>query len=468
MPNYTGNNIEVKQRNPKILYWSDWGASTGFATVGHKLIPGLRNKGFDCAVLGVNYRGVPPSSYYGFPVYPAIDPRYPHGEDQILNVIQNERPDILITLNDFDVFIRNQFVMLREQRCPDLPWVAYFPIDGEPIPHQFRKFFEQPTQLVCYSEFAKRVIHEYVDPSLDIKVIHHGVDSDLFCPLSVSDKSSLKKKLGVGTNFLIGRVDRNQPRKNPGAGFEIFSYFINGYNICECGNLYFPWKIRCPKCNSNIIQDQGDPRPAKFWAHMIPLDAFGDLLILTHLLRCRNHVIFPGDKICANCQLAYPMEEEKCPFCEEDQVERTIRGFDFQTGSGWSREALAKLVGCFDVRLSTTVGEGWGLNDVEALSCGVPVISTDCASSHELLKDNGGILIPAESFTHLANEGGLYRPLIDKKLALETLIKLYDNLDLRIELGQKGQKFAKTMTWQNCVDGFEKIVKEILFGKENL
>lgn len=459
-------NIEVQQRKPKILYWSDWGASTGFATVGHEIIPRLQNMGFDCVILGINYKGIPPSNYFGLPVYPCLDPRYPHGENQIMPIIQNERPDILITLNDFDVFIKNQFAHdAYIKYCKGLPWLAYFPIDGEPLAAEMQKFLKIPTQLVCYSEYAKNVIHDYVDPSLDIEIIHHGVDTEMFKPLPPSERSEIKKSLGLGTNFVIGRVDRNQPRKNPGAGFEIFSYLVNGANICECGQIFSSRMIKCPLCGSRMIMDQIEGRPAKFWAHMMPQDVFGDLSMLTYLLNCREHVIFPGDKICSNCQLIYPVEQSVCSFCGEQEVSRFVKGFN-ALGEGWPRQMLAKLVGCFDVRLSTTYGEGWGLNDVEALACGVPVISTDCAASTELLKDHGGIMIEAENFVFMPNESGLLRPHISRKKALFELIKLYEDQELRQRLGRKGREFAETMDWNKSAEQFKDVINKILFEKE--
>jgi len=53
---------------------------------------------------------------------------------------------------------------------------------------------------------------------------------------------------------------------------------------------------------------------------------------------------------------------------------------------GVGEEAMARTYNAFDLFLSATNGEGFGLPVIEAQACGVPVVATDCLSFPELVK----------------------------------------------------------------------------------
>jgi len=63
------------------------------------------------------------------------------------------------------------------------------------------------------------------------------------------------------------------------------------------------------------------------------------------------------------------------------------------TFRGLSTEELVVLINAADVYVSTTGGEGFGLNLAESLACEVPVVVTDWAAEGEVVGD-GGIKIP--------------------------------------------------------------------------
>jgi L-malate glycosyltransferase len=61
-----------------------------------------------------------------------------------------------------------------------------------------------------------------------------------------------------------------------------------------------------------------------------------------------------------------------------------------------TREAMPELYNSVDMLLFPTVREGLSLAALEAMACGLPVITTDCASMPELVDDgSGGYLCPA-------------------------------------------------------------------------
>jgi glycosyltransferase involved in cell wall biosynthesis len=76
---------------------------------------------------------------------------------------------------------------------------------------------------------------------------------------------------------------------------------------------------------------------------------------------------------------------------------------------------LCEWYGAIDVLLASTYGEGFGLPIVEAMACGVPVITTRCSSMEELNPD--GIQIGGEPFWNGVHRGWWLRPSIREMVA---------------------------------------------------
>lgn len=96
-----------------------------------------------------------------------------------------------------------------------------------------------------------------------------------------------------------------------------------------------------------------------------------------------------------------------------------------------------------DILLFPTVREGFGLAAAEAMSCGLPVVATDCSSMPELIDHGkGGFLCPvgdvdafAERISHLADspqqrkEMGEYnRAKVERVFTLERMVREYEEL----------------------------------------
>jgi L-malate glycosyltransferase len=105
--------------------------------------------------------------------------------------------------------------------------------------------------------------------------------------------------------------------------------------------------------------------------------------------------------------------------------------------------AMTSLYNEVDILLFPTVREGFGLAVAEAMSCGLPVVATDCSSLPELVDDKkGGYLCPidnidlfAEKIDTLAQSvqlrkdmGDYNREKIEKCFTLSRMAKEYKNL----------------------------------------
>lgn len=92
-----------------------------------------------------------------------------------------------------------------------------------------------------------------------------------------------------------------------------------------------------------------------------------------------------------------------------------------------------------------SVYEGFGMPPLEAMACGVPVLSSGEASLPEVTGDCA-VICDAYSSENIAD--GLYR--------------LYSDAELRSELSRKGLERAKTFTWERSAGLLYNVYKELL------
>jgi len=122
----------------KMVAVSDW-ADTGFGRVMKELLPRLARTGrFEIHVVGWCYTGMDPRVYddakaVGITLYPSIMGDW--GERMVKKVIGQVKPHVIFSLGDpwmvdwiGDLPIKGK-----------VPWVAYVPIDRDPVSASWRK-----------------------------------------------------------------------------------------------------------------------------------------------------------------------------------------------------------------------------------------------------------------------------------------------------------------------------------------
>ncbi|MCX6030228.1 MAG: glycosyltransferase family 1 protein [Chloroflexi bacterium] len=110
-------------------------------------------------------------------------------------------------------------------------------------------------------------------------------------------------------------------------------------------------------------------------------------------------------------------------------------------------EDLPGLLNLADVFVFPSRYEGFGLPPLEAMACGVPVISSDAASLPEVVGD-AGLLFPSGDSTALA--AALRRTLTD--------------CDLRVRLQAQGQARARQFTWEATAQRTLHVYEQCLLG----
>lgn len=190
----------------RILWMSDSPtAFTGYGRVTREIVGRLARRGHDVAAVGWGYTGWPyDRAAIPYTIYPS-DARL-FGRDAAPRAIEEFRPDVFVILGDFWMYewIRE----LRVQHPYKL--ILYFPVDGIPFPNVYAPLLRKADAAVAYSRFGQREALAAC-PDVDVTMIYHGVDTDIFRPLG--PKREYQESQQLGGRFVVGCVARNQPRK---------------------------------------------------------------------------------------------------------------------------------------------------------------------------------------------------------------------------------------------------------------
>lgn len=94
------------------------------------------------------------------------------------------------------------------------------------------------------------------------------------------------------------------------------------------------------------------------------------------------------------------------------------------TNQGVNEQQLAQILNCFDLYVQYSVCEGFGMPQIEAAGCGVPVMAVDYSAMASILKDVDGIPINVERYFWDAGTS-CRRALPDNKDFVEKVHKFF-------------------------------------------
>lgn len=415
------------EQHPRVLFVGDSPTvSTGFSLCTRQVCAHLHSLGWDVHVLGLSYFGDP--HLYPYPIYPCTNPldnsRDVYGCERLPKLINAIRPDIVVLLNDpwnveaylfnIDRYERINGVKLRNT----FKLVAWLAVDGKNThAHDFNHSSTKPDKstkygqldyLAVWTEFAadELILGGWDGPAPT--VIPLAVDGDVFKPVDKAQARTrtLPEKIRALNPFIIGVVGRNQYRKR-----------------LDLAIAYFAEWIKC-----NQIDD------AYLYLHCAPTGDKGvDIRSLV-----KYHGV-PGRVILT----------ETC------------------LGVGIDERDMAVVYSSFDLLMTMTQGEGFGLTTLEAMSCGCATMGPDWSG----LGSDGGwtknamIQVPCTSTALTAPIGGnMYTigGIADKELAIATLDVMYRDRHLLEGFARAGKELADTLTWDRTVTMFEEMLRGVL------
>lgn len=214
--------------------------------------------------------------------------------------------------------------VLKPEPLRDVLAAAWLPVDHNPLPPMVKSaLLDSGVQPIAYSRYGEESLRVN---GFDPAYVPHGIDCSIYKP---RDKQEARARLGLDPDrFLVGMVAAN---KNAG-------YVRKGWDIAFES---FAWLAR-----------QHDDDVAMY-VHSKAKSPHGlDLTV------CASNYGVPGDTLTF--------------------LPAAIHEF------GISDERMSWVYSAFDVLLSPSLGEGFGLPVLEAQACGTPVIVTDFSAQTEL------------------------------------------------------------------------------------
>ena len=388
---------------PKLLWIGDIIATTGFARVTENVIKHLKEE-YEVVVLGCNYHGDPHPLQKEYLIYPATNrfQQASFGEDRIREVVENEMPDIVFTINDIWI-INEQYRRIQDlHQAKKFKFVGYAPMDSYNWVGAIGETANNWDAIVSYTEFGA---YEFIKGGIrkPISVIPHGLTTGQFYPMN---KQEARKALNLNPNdFIVFNGNRNQFRKRIDITISAFARFAVG-------------------------------KPdTKLYLHMGLKDQGWDVMqVFTREMRKQG--LDPNGRIIMTVPTFNPPSVDV--------------------------ETLNKIYNACDVGVNTCKGEGWGLVNFEQASCKVAQVVPDHTSCKEIFDGYGELIrcdhvdvdvnfareMPCPSDEHLADLlDGLYK---DREYLQSVAEKCYERVT------------DPCFEWTTIAAEFHKVFQEVM------
>ena len=332
------------------------------------------------------------------------DKRFYYGEGLFDGVVENHRPDIVLTIGD-----TWNYAFVAKSRVRYLfYWLGYVAIDGVAhnscVPLSWNPILKDMDKMIAYTEYGQKALEMSIpDERGKIPIIPHGVDHNVFHPLGKDKVTELRNRHGIREDYLIYLiVARNQFRKNIPELFKAWALFRN--------------KTRYQK--------------TLLWPHMLFNDSAGwNLTEIIDICGIRGSIVYLEDYATASSNL--------------DVI---------------SEEKLNALYNIADVFVLMS-GEGFGLPLLEAMACGKPVIALNHSATGELAKGHGELVRVSG---YITGAKSTERPIPDAEDLVRKLEIMYDQPELREKYSKESLEYAKQFDWNKIGDMWDYEIKKAL------
>jgi glycosyltransferase involved in cell wall biosynthesis len=386
----------------KILWYGDILSNTGFARVSHSILEHLARTN-EVVAFGINYTGDPHD--LPFRVYPAgtVNPSDRFGIGRLPQVIEKEKPDFVICLND--IWIVNQ-VWERIHLLKDsikFKFIAYFPVDSEYYVSSMLSYISDWDFAITFSiEQAQRLMAQGARPKL-LGVVPHGLDEGKFFPI---DQNEARRMLRLPEDkFIVLNANRNQPRKQIDLTIKAFAEFA------------------VDKPNTLL------------YLHMSEKDLGWDVRAL------------------------FDTEMKRRNLQSDNRLVMTTSNIDYINAP--PDELLNKIYNACDVGINTANGEGWGLVSFEHASCRKPLVLPNHTSFSDIWK-NSALLANVAAWIY-DKDLSVERGIVDVSDAALKLTELYEDKTYRERVAEKCYQVTQNPAyrWDRISEAFNKAMEEL-------
>lgn len=376
---------------------------TGYGVYGKELLTKLHNSGkYEVAELGcyadVNAKYNPPWKFYPNAVA-GDDQRFQQYKSNVANqfgawrfdrVLLDFKPHIVFDVRDYWMYSYQEISPLRKY----FHWIIMPTVDSAPQKTEWLFTFCNADIVVPYTAWAKNVLSSSCGNKINLfpKIANAGFNKEDFYP--VSDKVKHKTKI-LGKNYdVIGLVMRNQKRK-------LFPDILKAYR------LYLDYLLsnNKEKYDNSIL----------YLHTTYPEETGWDIPALLLEFQLIDKVLFSYK--CRNCGHYFPSKFRgslvKCDKCNNYSCSFA------STSNHVPNKTLNEIYNLFDIFVQCAICEGFGMPQIEASACGVPIASVDYSAMTEIVENLHGFKIPvARLFREMETNADRAYPDIDSMVSL--------------------------------------------------
>jgi glycosyltransferase involved in cell wall biosynthesis len=416
--------------------------STGYSVYGHEVLSRLHETGkYEIAELGgYGHFADPraqeiPWTYYGcLPDTPDQDEKY---ESQIANqwglwrfeeICLDFKPDIVMDIRDWWM----AETVARSPFRRHFHWAIMPTIDSAPQMEQWLSTYLNADSVCAYSEFGRDTMLQETNNLINFcGMAPPAANYDYLKP--VSDKKRHKEAMGFEPGVkIVGTIMRNQKRKLYPDLLQAFKMFLEKY----------------PKVGHDTFLYLHTSYPDIGWdiPRLIRESGIGHKVLCTY--------------ICHNCGHVFPSffhdAVQTCSKC--GQPEARLPSSD----KGVHIRDLAAIINCFDVYVQYSIAEGFGMPQVEAAACGVPVMSVDYSAMSSVVRKLKGTPLKVQRLFREA-ETHSYRALPDNAFLADQLGHFLGKPEpMRLKAGRDAYLACrKSYDWSRTTKVWEKIIDKI-------
>jgi glycosyltransferase involved in cell wall biosynthesis len=333
------------------------------------------------------------------------------------------QPDIVLSARDpwMDEFIE------RSPFRPYYRWVFAPTVDAIPLREGWVANFLDADVLLAYSDWGADVLRSVTGGLGNVLgPAPPGADLTAFRP--VADRRAHRQSMGMDPDCLVlGTTMRNQMRKLYPELLRAFAHFLR-------------------------TAPEALARKSYLYCHTAWPDVGWDLPCLLKEVGLGSRVLFTY--ACKDCGECFPSffhdSVAYCPRC--GKATATMPGVH----SGISRANLGRIYNLFDVYVQYANMEGFGMPQVEAAACGIPVMSVDYAAMSDVVRKLHGWPIRV-LFHHRESSTHRLLAIPDQDHFVEGLVHFFSMpWPVRAHRGHKGRRAVEEhYTWDRTFARWE-------------
>jgi len=270
-------------------------------------------------------------------------------------VLLDFKPDVVIDIRDYWMSAYQKDSPLRKF----FHWILMPTVDSEPQQEDWIDTYLSADAIFTYSDWGADVLRRQSSNNINyIDTASPGVDLSVF---NIKDKKHTRNIFNLPEDYIIiGSVMRNQKRKLIPELFASFRKLLDKIETSQ------------PDLGKKLFLYLHTSFPDQGW----------DIPEILKDNRISNKVLF--SYVCKHCGSVhcdvFSGPVKSCPKCAEK-----LAVFP-SVSQGVSSEKLSEIYNLFDMYVQYSICEGFGMPQVEAGACGIPIMTVEYSAMCDVIK----------------------------------------------------------------------------------